>query len=159
IAPKAEERSVKLADKLVSTGHVRPGLEQMVARFRRAIEVFRDENVPLMAELEATSTEYQGITGAFLADWDGEKKPLPHLAPFLQSPDRAVRERAFRATVTPYVETRDRLADLFDRQFDLRQKVARNASFPDYQEYAFASKCRFDYTPEDCVRFHTAVEA
>jgi len=158
IAPKAEEKSVKLAEKLVAAGHVRPGLEQMVARFRRAIEIFREENVPLMAALEETSTEYQGTTGAFLADWEGEKKPLPHLAPFLQSPDRSVRERAFRATVTPYIETRDRLATLFDRQFELRQRVARNAGFTDFQSYAFAAKCRFDYSPEDCLRFHRAVE-
>jgi oligoendopeptidase F len=158
IAPKAEEKSVKLARRFVELGYRRPGLEQMTARFSRASEIFREANVPLMAALEEAGAEYQRITGGFLADWEGEKRPLPQLAPFLQSPARAVRERAFRATVAPYVAAHDQLADLFDRQFALRVRVAANAGFPDYQAYAFASKCRFDYRPEDCARFHRAVE-
>ena len=158
IAPKAEERTVKLAEKFARLGWTRPGLEQTTARFRRAIEIFREANVPLTAELEEAGTEYQRITGSFLAEWEGEKKPLPQLGPFLQSPDRSVRERAFRATIRPYVEARDALAGIFDRQYRLRQQVATNAGFADYQAYAFASKCRFDYTPGDCARFHQAVE-
>ena len=158
IAPKAEEKSVKLAERFAALGYERPGLEQTAARFRRAIEVFREANVPLTAALEEAGAEYQRTTGSFLADWNGEKKPLPQLSPFLQSPDRAVRERAFRATVAPYVAARSQLAALFDRMFTLRSKVAENAGFADYQAYAFASKCRFDYRPDDCARFHQAVE-
>jgi len=101
IAPKAEEHSIRLARRFAELGYERPGLEQMVARFRRSIEIFREANVPLLAELEETSTRYQRITGGFLADWDGEKKPLPQLAPFLQSPDRSIRERAFRSVTGP----------------------------------------------------------
>jgi oligoendopeptidase F len=157
IAPKAEERSVRLARRFAELGYQRPGLEQMSARFRRAIEIFREESVPLLAELEETSTTYQRITGGMLADWEGEKRPLPQLAPFLQSHDRAVRERAFRATTVPYVAARDELASLFDRQMALRQRVATEAGFTSFQDYAFAAKYRFDYTPADCARFHDAV--
>jgi oligoendopeptidase F len=159
IAPKAEEQSVKLAAKFTALDYSRPGLEQVTARFRRAIEIFREANVPITAELEETATIYQRVTGGFLADWDGEKKPLPQLSPFLQSPDRAVRERAFRAAVAPYQAARDDLAGLFDRQFGLRARIAANAGFDSYQGYAFASKCRFDYSPADCQEFHRAVES
>ncbi len=159
IAPKVEEKSVKLAEKFARLGYDRPGIEQMAARFRRAIEIFRVANVPLIAELEEAATGYQRITGGMLADWEGERKPIPQLTPFLQSADRAVRERAFRAIVTPYRAARDQLAELFDRQLRLRQQVARNAGFDDFQQYSFAAKCRFDYGPDDCRRFHAAVEA
>ena len=139
--------------------NAQPDLSAPSLRRERAIEIFREANVPLMAELEETTTEYQRITGGFLADWEGEKKPLPQLAPFLQSPDRSIREKAFRAAVAPYIAARDQLAALFDRQYALRERIARNAGFPSYREYAFAAKCRFDYTPADCERFHAAVEA
>lgn len=157
IAPKAEERSVRLARRVAELGYARRGLEQMLARFRRAIEIFREANVPLLAELEETSTLYQRLTGGMLAEWEGERRPLPQLAPFLQSPDRSVRERAFRATTAPYVAGRGELAALFDRQFALRQRVAAQAGFASFQDYAFAAKYRFDYTPADCIRFHQAV--
>jgi oligoendopeptidase F len=159
IAPKAEEKSVAVARRLTDLGYVRPGLEQTVARFRRSIEVFREANVPLTAELEEAATEYHRITGGFLVDWDGEKRPVPQLAPFLQNPDRSIRERAYRATTGPYLASHDELTALFDRQRQLRGQVAANAGFADYRDYAFASKCRFDYRPADCERFHAAVEA
>ncbi|MEZ4587895.1 MAG: M3 family oligoendopeptidase [Gemmatimonadales bacterium] len=158
IAPKAEEHSIRLARRFADLGYSRPGLEQMVARFRRSIEIFREANVPLLAELEETSTRYQRITGGFLADWDGERKPLPQLAPFLQSPDRAVRERAFRSVTAPYLGAREELAALFARQAELRGRVAKTAGFGDYRDYAFAAKYRFDYGPDDCLGFHRAVE-
>ena len=158
VAPKAEEKGVALAIKFARLNWTRPGLEQVTARFRRAIEIFREANVPLTSALEETATEYQSLTGGFTTVWDGQRRPLPYLAPFLQSPERAVRERAFHGMVAPYVESRDRMAELFDRQYALRQRVAANAGFADYQAYAFASKCRFDYSPADCAGFHRAVE-
>ncbi len=90
--------------------------------------------------------------------WEGVERPLPQLQPFLQSPDRAVRERAFRAATQPYIEERGALAGLFDRMFELRQRAARNAGFANYRDYVFPAKFRFDYTPADCERFHEAVE-
>ena len=37
-------------------------------------------------------------------------------------------------------------------------QIARNAGFENYRDYAFRQLGRFDYTPEDCVQFHDAVE-
>ena len=159
IIPKAEEQSVRLARRLVEQGSVPPGMETVLARFKASIDIFREANVPIFAELEELSSRYQRITGGMLAQWEGAERPLPQLAPFLQSPDRTVRERAFRATVTPYVAQRDALAALFDQMYQRRQAVARNANFSDYHTFSFVAKHRFDYTPGDCARFHDAVES
>ncbi|MGB3330033.1 MAG: M3 family metallopeptidase, partial [Thermomicrobiales bacterium] len=80
------------------------------------------------------------------------------LAPMLQSPDRAQRERAWRLQAAPYVERHDAFADLFDRMLATRQQMARNAGFRDFRDYQFRVLHRFDYTPEDCERFHASVE-
>jgi oligoendopeptidase F len=138
---------------------VPPGLETTVARFRTSIDIFREANVPVFAELEEMASRYQRVTGGMLADWDGEKRPLPMLAPFLQERDRTVRERAFRATVEPYVAARGELANLFTEMYHRRQQAARNSDFRDYQAFSFTAKHRFDYTPGDCERFHDAVDA
>lgn len=159
IFPQLGEESVRLARRLVASGYHEPGLEVTLARFRRDIELFREASVPLFATLESLASRYQEITGGMTAPWEGERLPLPQLQPFLQSPDRAVRERAFRVGTEAYVKARVPLAALFDQMYDLRQRVASNAGFADYQGYAFAAKYRFDYDPEDCRRFHDAVEA
>jgi oligoendopeptidase F len=158
ILPKMEERSVELAKRLVATGYSTPELATTLARFRTAIEIFREENVPIFAELEELSARYQRITGSMTVMWEGVERPLPQLQPFLKSADRGVRERAFRASTGPYQAEHDALAALFDRMYELRQGVARNAGFPNYRDYIFPAKFRFDYTPADCERFHEAVE-
>jgi oligoendopeptidase F len=158
ILPKMEERSVELARRFVALGHSTPELATTLARFRTSIEIFREANIPLFSELEELSARYQRITGSMTVTWDGEERPLPQLQPFLKSPDRAIRERAFRAATQPYMEERGALAGLFDRMFELRQRAARNAGFANFRDYIFPAKFRFDYTPADCERFHAAVE-
>jgi oligoendopeptidase F len=158
IMPKMEERSVELARRLVTSGYSTPVLATTLRRFRTAIEIFREANVPIFSELEELAARYQRITGSMTAEWEGEERPLPQLQPFLKSPDRAVRERAYRAATQPYVEERGALAGLFDRMFDLRQQAARNAGFANFRDYIFPAKFRFDYTAADCERFHDAIE-
>jgi oligoendopeptidase F len=158
IFPQAHEQSVRLARRLIELGYERPGLETTVARFRTDAEIFREENVPLFAELEELSAKYQKIVGGLTVEWEGETKTIPQLQPYLKERDRQVRERAWRLGNEAYLAKRDELAAPFDEMFIARTKVAGNAGFPNYQEYAFKSKHRFDYTPADCARFHEAVE-
>lgn len=159
VFPKMDEQQVRLARRLLDSGFSRPDLEELLRQFRTDAEIFREENVPLFAELEGLGASYQKITGGLGVEWDGKQVTIPQLQPHMQSDDREVRERAFRLGAGAYVERRDELASLFDRMYELRQRVARNAGFPDFEKYVFSAKHRFDYTPDDCRRFHDAVEA
>ena len=159
ISPKAREQRVRLQERLVKLDYVRPGLETMVQRFRNQMELFAEANVPLFGRLSELETEWSKVNGAMTVEWDGEEKTPAQLLPFLESNDRAERERAFRLRAKPYIEQRDILADIFDRMHDMRQQVGQNAGFENFRDYAHREKNRFDYTPEDCLRFHEAVES
>ncbi|HEX4935513.1 MAG TPA: M3 family metallopeptidase, partial [Gemmatimonadaceae bacterium] len=159
IFPKVGEQNVRLAERLVALGWSRDDMAVVLREFRTDIDVFREENVPLFAELEEHTAAYQKITGGLDAEWDGQRVTIPQLQPYLKERDRAVRERAFRLGSEAYLARRDELAALFDTMFALRQRIARHAGFANYMEYAFRAKHRFDYTPDDCARFHAAVEA
>jgi oligoendopeptidase F len=52
----------------------------------------------------------------------------------------------------------EKFEEIFDKQIKLRQQIAKNAGFDNYRDYAFRRLGRFDYTPEDCAKFHDAVE-
>src|SRR5262249_1494704 len=158
IMPKVEERSVELARRLVASGYTTPALSTTLTRFRTAIEIFREENVPLFSELEELGARYQRITGSMTAEGGGGARPRRQLRPVLKGAARTVRERAYRAATQPYMEGRGALAGLFDRMYALRQLAARNAGFANYRDYIFPAKFRFDYTPADCERFHDAIE-
>lgn len=157
VLPNLEEAEVALAKKFVAYAPERADLQTSLRRFRTAIEIFREANVPLVSESEGLAARYQQVTGAMTAEWGGERVPLPRLSPFLKSDNRAVREAAWRAAAEPYVAARDELATLFDRMVELRQTMASNAGFANYRDYAFTAKCRFEYTPADCERLQEAI--
>jgi oligoendopeptidase F len=158
ITPRAHAQRVRLQARLVELGYVRPGLETMIQRFRNQMEIFDEANVPLFAQISELGTQWAKINGAMTVHWDGEEKTPAQLLPFLLATDRDVRERAFKLRAQPYIEQRDVLAAIFDRMYDLRQKLAKNAGFANYRDFAHREKNRFDYTPVDCMRFHVAVE-
>ncbi|MBL0173079.1 MAG: M3 family oligoendopeptidase [Gemmatimonadaceae bacterium] len=157
IFPQIDEQQVRLARRLLALNWSRPDLETTIRRFRTDIEIFREPNVERFSQIEELSAAYQKITGGLSVEWDGVSKTIPQLQPYLKSANRDDRERAFRLGANAYLERRDALAEQFDRMYALRVAVAHEAGFADYQQYCFASKHRFDYTPDDCARFHEAV--
>jgi oligoendopeptidase F len=159
ISPMAQEQRVHLEERLVELGYVRPGIEMVVRRFENQMQLFNEANIPLFAQLSKLSTSWSKVIGAMTVEWEGEEKTPAQLLPYLQDNDRQVRERAFKLRAKPFVEQRKTLAGIFDQMYEKRQQVARNAGFNNYRDFAHREKNRFDYTPEDCVRFHEAVES
>lgn len=159
IEPRADEQRVRLGQRLVDSGYSRPDLETVLASQRNQQELFREANVPLRGELQRLGAAWQKLTGGLTATWEGRTVALPELRGFEASPERDVRELAWRLHFGPYAEHHDEIAGIFDRMVELRQQVARNAGFENYRDYAHREKHRLAYSVEDCFRFHEAVEA
>ena len=158
ISPKAQEQRVRLQERLVKLGYVRAGLETTIERFRNQMQIFNEANVPLSAELSRLTTKWSKLIGAMTVEWDGVEKTPSQLLPYLEAADRPVRERAFKLRAKPYIEQRDTIAGIFDGMYDLRRQTAKNAGFDNFRDYTHQEKNRFAYTPDDCMRFHEAVE-
>jgi oligoendopeptidase F len=135
-----------------------PGLELTIRSMQNQADLFRDENVPLQTELAKLGNEYDKITGAMTAVWEGEEKNLSQLEVLLKDPDRDVRERAWRQIMDLWDKDREKLDRLYVEMLGLRRQLAENADLPDYRAYVFREYDRFDYTPEDCFTFHDAIE-
>ncbi len=158
INPKRQLAQQPLKKKLIDSGYDSSNHAIMLRSFRNEIELFREENVPLMAELGQLSMQYQKIMGAMTVEFDGEERTIPQLRPYLLRTDRRVREAAWRAGRERQMADRQQLHELFDRMIRLRHQIARNAGFANYRDYMFREMERFDYTPEDCKAFHAAIE-
>jgi oligoendopeptidase F len=158
IVPLLHEIRVELGRRLLAFADELPDLTIFLRELRTDVEIFRVENLPRMAALEEMEATYDKITGGLTADWDGERKTIPELQPFLLDRDRGVRERAFRLSSQAYLEKRTEIRDLFHQMVATRHALAREAGFANYRDFAFVAKYRFDYGPDDCRRFHEAVE-
>jgi oligoendopeptidase F len=130
-------------------------LDRIVAN---RVDLFRPDNVPLETEEAKLKQQYQKIAGAMTVVFRGREHTLQQMARYLHEPDRAVRREAWELVGRRRLADRAALDDLFDRLLDLRARLARGAGLSDYRAYAFRERERFDYTPEDCLRFHDAVE-
>ncbi len=123
-----------------------------------AAALYREENVPLQAEVNLLAQQYGVISGAMSVEIDGKEYTLQQAAKFLQNPDRKLRESVFDKVAVRRLKDKNELNSLFDKLINLRQQIARNAGFDNYRDYKFRELGRFDYTPDDCFAFHQAVK-
>jgi oligoendopeptidase F len=121
-------------------------------------ELFRAENVPLETEEAKLSQQYQKLIGSLTVTFKGEERTLVQMGRYSEETDRGLRQEAWELTVRRRLEEADKIEDLFDQLLKLREKIAAQAGFPNYMEFAFKKMGRFDYTPEDCRKFHDAIE-
>lgn len=124
---------------------------------KNAVELYREENVPLEAEMSVLAQQYGVISGKMTIEQEGKEYTLQQAAKFLQQSDRQLRETIFRKIAERRMQDIDELNELFNKLLALRQQVAKNAGFDNYRDYKFRALGRFDYTPEDCFAFHDAV--
>jgi len=162
IEPKCKPRCHELNVRYVET----PAAKELPAgryavldrSIRASVEIFRDENVPLQTEEAKLSQQFQEVSGAQTVTFDGKEQTLQQLGLYAENTDRELRQRAWEAETERRLQDAEKLEDIFDKMISLRHRIAQNADCADYREYAFKAKQRFDYTPEDCIAFHDAVE-
>lgn len=162
IEPKIAPIANELNKKLVESAFV-DELDQQkyfvyLRGVRKALELFREENIPLFTELQVKQQQYQGVTGAMSVTLNGQEYTLEQASNFLKDTDRSVRETAWKTIQKRRLVDKDQLNILFDELVKLRHQVSLNAGFENYRDYMFQALGRFDYTPKDCYDFAEAIE-
>lgn len=133
------------------------GFDITIRSMKKAVEIFREENIPLETLVQTKQAEYQSVVAAMTVTINGQVMALPKAGDLLQSPDRAVREDAWTRISERRYQNHEQLDSLFNELRDLRHQIATNAGFANFRDYMFAAMGRFDYTPQDCFNFHEAV--
>jgi oligoendopeptidase F len=162
IQPKIQPYSDALNKKLVSHPLAK-GLDAKkyftyLRGIRKSIELFREENIPLQAELAVMQQQYGVISGKMTVAVNGEEYTLQQAAKFLESPDRKLREEVYRKINERRLEDTEALSKLYDHLIEKRNQESLNAGFSNYRDYRFKELGRFDYTAADCYKFHEAVK-
>ncbi|AFD05680.1 M3 family oligoendopeptidase [Solitalea canadensis] len=130
----------------------------LIRGIKKQLELFREENIPLMSQLQVEQQKFGGISGAMSVIINDKEYTLEQASNFLKDTNREVRQQAYETISSRRLQDKDKLNELYTTLINLRQQVAKNAGFDNYRDYAFASMGRFDYTPEDCFQFHEAIE-
>lgn len=162
IQPKIQPYADKLNRKLVESPFTKD-LDQKkfftyLRNVRKNIDLFREENISLQAEMNVEAQRFGMISGKMTVEVNGQEYTLQQAARFLEDPDRRIREDVYRKISERRLKDKDDLDDLYSALLIKRHQIALNAGFDNYRDYRFIELGRFDYKKEDCFQFHEAVK-
>lgn len=161
IEPAAKPRQFKLSEMYL--GHpMRKSLSpERYAVFDRTtsvqVELYRAENVPLETEEAKIGQQFQKLSGSLTVQFRGAERTLAQMGRYLEETDRPTREEAWRLVAARRLQEKEKFEGMFDELAGLRTRIAANAGFQNYRDYAFRSRGRFDYTVADCEDFHRTI--
>jgi oligoendopeptidase F len=162
IAPKMQPYADKLNRKLVECEFTKEldtdKYFTYLRSIKKSIELFREENIPIMAELNVMQQLFGQIAGKMTVEVNGKEYTLQQAGKFLENPDRKLREEVYFKIQNRRYQDRDTLNDLFNKLVEKRHHIAINTGFNNYRDYKFKELGRFDYTPQDCFNFHESVK-
>jgi oligoendopeptidase F len=162
IQPKIQPYADRLNRRLIENPHTQEldprDYFSYLRSVRKRIELFRESNIPLFAESSVLGQHYGMISGKMTVEMSGQEYTLQQAAKFLESPDRAVREEVYRKIQERRGQDKDSLNHLYSKLIDIRNRIGLNAGFSNFRDFKFEDLGRFDYTKEDCFRFHEAVK-
>jgi oligoendopeptidase F len=147
-----------LKKKLLASKLQPAGFDVTLRNMRAEADLFRQENLPLLAEEQKLGTQYDELMGVQTVQWQGQELTIPQLKPVFQNPERDLREQAWRLGAERQLADRQAINALWQKFLELRLKIAANVGKPDYRAYKWQEMLRFDYTPTDCRMFHQAIE-
>ena len=76
----------------------------------------------------------------------------------LESTNRLFRKKVYHTIQQRRLQDKDALHTLYSTLIQQRHQLALNTGFKNFRDYSFVSMHRFDYTPQDCFAFHTAIK-
>ncbi len=162
IEPQLKPRQFKLAQIFVAHPLRAQLPKHRYEVFDRAtqvqVELYRPENVALETEEAKLSQQYQKLFGSLTVQFRGEERTLVQMGRYQEEPDRDLRRETWELVARRRLAEREKFEELFDGLLQLRHRMAVNAGFANYRDYAFRKMGRFDYSPADCERFHEAIE-
>ncbi|MBC7827126.1 MAG: M3 family oligoendopeptidase [Chitinophagaceae bacterium] len=158
IQPYADKLNRKLVESPLTSKLGEAKYFTYLRSVKKSIELFREENIPIQAELSVLQQHYGVISGKMTIEVEGKEYTLQQAAKFLESHDRKLRESVYRKINERRLADQTPLDELFKTLVEKRNQLAKNAGFQNYRDYKFKELGRFDYTKEDCYQFHESVK-
>ncbi|MEY3197568.1 MAG: hypothetical protein RL023_81 [Candidatus Parcubacteria bacterium] len=134
------------------------GYRIMIRGIRSQIELYREENIPLLEQEQKLCSEYSKLRGAMTIVYEGITLTLNQAAKYLESQERVVRAHIFDLMATRQTQDIDAINIVLDQLLEVRHQIAVNAGFEHYTAYIYPAKGRFDYGQQEVFAFHDGVE-
>jgi oligoendopeptidase F len=158
IAPYEDKLNKKLLDcSFFHTLNEHPDYQIYFRSIKTALELFREKNIPIEAELSEKSQQFGVVSAAQTIEYKGESITMQRASSLLKETDESIRKSVFQKMSERRKQDISKLNELYAELIGLRHELSVNAGFNNYRDYKFQSLNRFDYTKEDCFAFHNSI--
>ena len=157
IAPYSNELNIKLIESPFLKDLDSEKYRIYIRGIKKALELYREENIPLHTKVGIESQKYGAISAAMTIEWEGKEITLQMASSLMKDVNRKIREEVYQKIQQRRSVDTNALNDLFTELIHLRHQVAINAGFKNYRDYKFNELGRFDYNVQDCFDFHESI--
>ena len=159
--PAIQEISQKTSLAMLNS-RFRPELEEhfgklMFTNLEISVRTMKPEIMELMMEENKLQSEYQKMLATGTVEWEGEMIPLPKLGPFKQSPDRAIRKKAYETDGKWYDEHQKELDEIYDKLVKNRTAQAKAMGHENYLALGYDRLGRNCYGPKEVAAFRDQI--
>ena len=123
-----------------------------------AQKAMSEELIPLMQEENALVLEYNKLIASAKIEFDGKELNLSLLRPYRVSPDRSVREAAWKKTSGFYEENAEKLDEIFDKLVKNRTEQAKKMGYENYLELGYYRMQRNCYGQKEVEAYRSQVK-
>lgn len=127
--------------------------KELIEQAKCHLKTFSPEVAEELNQESELTTEYTKLIANAEIDFQGKKLTLSQLAPYLTSPERAVRIEAQRAQYNFFHENEEKLDEIYDHLVKLRHKIARTLGFSNFIPVGYARMGRTAYGPKEVEIF------
>lgn len=114
--------------------------------------------IPLMQEENTLATEYNKLLASASIDWQGEKKNLSLMEPYLRHRDRKIRVEAWQKYTEFFSEHQEKIDDIYDKLVKNRTAQGQKMGYDNYLPLGDCRMMRNCYTRSDMQNFRKQVK-
>ncbi len=147
----------------ITESKYRPDLEkkwgkQLFTMAELDLKSFSKEIIEDSVEENKLVGEYSKLMASAKIDFEGEKRTLSQIGPFMQSEDREMRKKANEAYNSFFIENEDEFDRIFDSLVKVRDRMAKKLGYKNFVELGYPRLGRSDYNSKDVENYRKQVE-
>lgn len=153
LTPILQEDLVRVNDVILSSSYRKELEKEIPKTYFRAKELekkcFSPDIISFLQTENKEASHYQSIVASAQIDFEGKKRTLSELEPFMKSKDRAMRKKATLAYWGWFEEHEKELGEVFDTLVKTRDAMAKKLGYENFIQMGYDRMYRFDYDQND----------
>lgn len=161
IAPILQEDLVRISNVILESPYRKELEKEIPSTYFLAKEFdkkcFSPDIIEELQKENQYSSQYQQLVASAQIEFEGKKRTLSELEPFMKASDRSMRKKATKAYWGWFEKYEEELGEIFDSLVKIRTTMAQKLGYKDYTEMGYYRMYRFDYTKEDVQTYRKQV--